>query len=1084
MFTFNARSKFVWYVAATLCLAAMGASAQTTTATILGTVRDPSGAVIPKARVTATNQGTDFSRATNSGASGDYVLTLLPVGRYALNVEAPGFKTKTIEGLVLELDQKARIDVSLEVGAVNDRVIVTGEVPLIRTETAEVGEVIENKRIVELPLNGRQFLQLAQLTPGVTTNAQGGLGQQLSGITGPRITVMGARETDNHFTLDGVLLQDRMLNSLSASPAVDAIQEFKVQSYLYAAEAGGYGGAQINIAIKSGTNGFHGTAYEFLRNTVLNSRNFFDPSEVPAFRQNQYGVTLGGPIKRDKSFFFVNFEGMKIVKAVTGTFSVPNAQVRGGNFSGLATIKDPQTGLAFPNNQIPSTRISALSQALVSTSLVPLPNSAAPGILLGSPFEQDHIYQGNVRFDHRLSDKDSLFARYSIYDVDSLQPFGYVQSGAPPPAIPGFGVFLDFRSTNAVIGETRVFRPNLVGELRIGFNRTAGGQVRQNVGNNFDEQFGILGTTRDPSRTGFPHITTGIYNSWGDVTNPITRRDNDFQYNYNLSWIRGHHSWKFGSEITRVQFNPDVDPASDGSFTYTGAFTGNALADLLLGFPLTGLGSTGSRLIYMRGNQWHFYAQDDWKVTSKLTLNLGLRYEYDSPYSEIHNRLADLDIPNARLIVASSGGQTYPQSLWVPGIQTVIKLPIVTSEAAGINRALVNKDFAGFAPRFGLAYDVLGNHKTVVRGGYGIFYNQISLSNLSLRSAAAPLFNNINATNSLTTPIPITTILTNPLSGVPGWTPYDPNFKTPYYQQWNLSVQQLVARDLLVELQYAGSKGTHMLTNNLYNVPPPGPGAVAARRLYPQLGGGAEEVSWANSSYNALIARIEKRLSKGLLLVANYTFSKCIDEDSLASGTLGTSPPQDPRNFRGERGLCTFDARQRFVFSGTYDIPSPSNVALKRVFGDWQVGSIITWQKGLPFTVNLSSDVANTGNLNQRPNVIGNPNNFAATPLQWFNTSDFTVPAQFTFGSEGRDAIIGPGIAEVDASLLKNIALWEKHTLQFRFEVFNIANHPNFDTPARMCTGASGGACTSPTFGRVLSAGAPRILQFALKYNF
>ena len=1068
------------------CLGVASATAQTTTGTLLGVVQDKSGAVIPKAQVSAANEATGFSREAAGGASGEYTITLLPAGRYTVTIQAPGFKTKTLQGVVLDIDQKARLDVTLDVGNMSEKVTVEGEAALVRTETAEIGEVIENKRIVELPLNGRQFLQLAQLTPGVTTNSTGGYGQQLSGVTGPRITVMGAREDANHFTLDGVEIADRMFNSLSASPAVDAIQEFKVQSYLYSAESGGYGGAQINIAIKSGSNGFHGTAYEFFRNNVLDARNFFDGAQTQPFRQNQYGVTFGGPVKRDKTFFFANFEGLNIRKALSGTFAVPNAQVRTGNFAGLAVIKDPTTGLPFPNNQIPSGRIPAYSQALVSPSLVPLPNTSAPGILFGAPSEMDDIYQGNVRIDHRFSDKDTLFGRLSIYDATTLQPFGFLQSATSPLSVPGFGLFVNFRSTNAAIGETHVFRPNLVGELRMGFNRTAGGQSIQNAGIEFDSQNGILGTTRDPVKEGYPRIVTGIYNTWGDAANPITRRDNDFQYNYNLSWVHGTHNWKFGTEFTRIQFNPDIDPASRGQFTFTGLYTGNAMADLLLGTPASAIGATGTRLIYLRANQWHFFAQDDWKVTRRLTLNIGVRYEYDSPFSEIHNRLSALDPVGNQLIIASENGNTYPQSLWVPGIQALIPIPIVTSEKFGINNALVNKDLFNIDPRFGFAYDLFGNQRTVIRGGYGIFTDQNTLSSVSTRSSAPPFFNNVSATNSTTSPIPLTTILTNPLAGVPSWSGMDFNFKAGNLQQWSLNVQQALRKDLLVELRYAGSKGTHLLTNNSFNVPPPGPGPIASRRPFPEFGPGATAASWAVSSYNAMIARMEKRFSKGLLFVANYTFSKCIDDDSLAVGTVGTSPPADPRNFKAEKGLCTFDARHRFVFSGTYDIPSPrTNPALRALLGGWQIGSIVTLQTGLPLSVNLTSDPANTGSLNQRPNLNGNPNDFARSPQQWFNTSDFTYPAPFTFGNAGRDILEGPGTDTWDLSLLKNMHITEHQAVQFRFEAFNFLNHTNLDFPVRFCTAATAGAvCTAPTFGRILSAEPPRIIQFALKYSF
>src|SRR5262245_11580774 len=636
-------------------------------------------------------------------------------------------------GLVLELDQKAKIDAALEVGQITE--IVSSEddagAPLTRTETAEAGTVIQNKRIVDLPLNGRLFLQLAQLTPGVVVNAPGGFGQQLAGVSGPRITVAGARESDNYFTVDGVVFTAPFYNTLSAPLSVDAIQEFKVQSNLYSAESGRLGGAQINIAIKTGGNDLHGSAYGFLRNQVLDARNFFDRTK-PEFRQNQFGGTVGGPVVKNKVFFFGNYEGLRLAKALTRTFTVPTASMRSGQFT--TAITDPQTGLPFANNTIPDARISPVAKALLR--FVPRPNlPGASDNLIGSPLEINDGNQFTVKTNYRYSANDEGFVRYTFYDVNAYQPYGFVAFASSPISVPGFGLFIQQRSQNVGISETHIFSPTLIGEFKFGFNRTAGGQQQQNNTVDFASQFNIAGASRARRDRGLPRITLAPFNAFGDVATPISRRDNDYQSSYNLSWFLGKHNLNFGGSYKRVQFNPFVPSNKRGQFTFDGRYTGNVFGDFLLGLPSFAQGGSGNITVYLRGNEYQGYLQDDLKVSKRLTVNLGLRYEYSSPLSEKYNRWATLDIQNRRVIVASEGGKTYPRELWVPGIaQQLAPLPIVTSQDAGLDRSLVNKETKNFAPRVGLALDLFGNQRTVIRAGYGIYYNAASYNAVTLMS--------------------------------------------------------------------------------------------------------------------------------------------------------------------------------------------------------------------------------------------------------------------------------------------------------------------------------------------------------------
>ncbi|MGH9937020.1 MAG: hypothetical protein ACREAM_12285, partial [Blastocatellia bacterium] len=784
-------------------------------------------------------------------------------------------------------------------------------------------------------------------------------------------------------------------------------------------------------------------------------------------------------------------------KALTRTFTVPTQSLRSGQFTTL--VRDPATGLpctqadqrgCFADNRIPDGRISPVAKGLLQ--FLPLPNlTGTSNNFIGSPQEVNDHNQFTIRTDYRRGERDTAFARYTFFDVDAYQPYGFVQFATSPISLPGFGIFLKQRSQNLAIGETHVFNSMLIGEFKFGFNRTAGGQVQQNSDVDFATQFNIAGASRDPLDRGIPRVIIAPFNAFGDVTTPLTRRDNDYQLNYNLSWFRGRHNLTFGGMYKRLQFNPIIPSSKRGQFTFTPTYTGNAFGDFLLGLPFNARGGAGSSLVYLRGNEWHGFAQDDLKVSKRLTLNFGLRYEYASPLSEKFNRWSTLDVENRRVIVASEGGKTYPRELWIPGIETQLSpLPIVTSEDAGLDRSLANKDLNNFAPRIGLAFDLFGNQRTVIRSGYGVYYNSASFNSLTLQSLAAPFFKAINANNSATAPAPITTILSNPLLGTPGWAPYDINFRMPYFQQWNLGVQQLVLQNLLVEAQYLGSKGTKLYTNIFFNVPDPSPTttpSIAARSRFPNLGNNSLQASAGKSNYHALALRAEKRLSRGLMVMGSYTFSKSIDIDSL--GNSGASSNLDQSNIKNlERGLSSFDVRHRLVVSYTYDLPLKfENKALDALLGNWQAGGIITQQSGLPFTVNITSDRANNGLLNQRPNLVGDPNlpSGQRTVERWFNTSAFVVQPLGTLGTAGRSILESPGTNIVDFSLLKNIPFNERHRLQFRAEFFNFFNHANFDYPERFCAGTIEGApCTAAQFGRIGAARDPRILQFGLKYLY
>ena len=1084
-----------------IALTASIAYAQTTTGQFLGFVTDAQGAVIAGAKVTAINEQTNFRRSVVTNSSGEYLLPLLPIGRYTLQFEASNFKQRSVKGLALELNQQSKVDAKLEVGQITE--VVTSEnnenTPLARTETSEVGEVIENKRIVDLPLNGRLFLQLTQLTAGVVENPRGDFGQQLNITSGARVTVLGARTSDNQFTVDGVSITDRFFNSLALPISVEALQEFNVRSSGYGADSGTLGGAQINIAIKSGTNDLHGSAYGFLRNDEFDARNFFDTVK-PEFRQSQFGGTVGGPVIKDKAFFFGAYEGLRLAKSLTRTFLVPTASLRSGQFT--TPIRDPQnctnpnvltTCAFFTDNTIPDARISPLAKALLQ--FVPLPNRAGgPNNFTDSPREINDGDQFTIKTSVRLGEKDEGFVRYSFYNVNAKQPFGFVAFASSAISLPGFGIIIQQRSQNVAISDTHTFSPSLIGEFKVGFNRVAGGQVQQNNTINFAQQFNIQGASLDPGDLGLPRITIAPFNAFGDVATTLSRRDNDYQFGGNISWFLGRNSLTIGSVYKRLQFNPLIPSNKRGAFNFNGMFTGQAFADFLLGLPSNANGGVGSTAVYLRGNEAQAFVQDDIKVSKRLTFNLGLRYEYSSPLTEENNRWATLDVRNRRVIIASEGGQTFP--LQIPGLaQQLAPLPIVTSEDAGINRGLVNRDLNNVAPRVGFAYDLFGAQRTVLRGGYGIYYSPSSFNAVSLQSQAPPFFARLAPRNTLAANATIQTILT-PQLAAPAFQTYDIDYRTPYYQQYNFSVQQLLMRNLIVEAQYVGLQGRKLFTNVWYNTPDASPlPNPTSRSLFPNLANFALQASAASSSYNAGILRVEKRLSSGLAVMGSYTYAKAIDNDSLGNTVISSG--LDQSNIKAnERARSSFDIQHRLVVSFTYDLPVKfGSKYLNAVLGNWQVGGIITEQSGLPFTANLSTDRANNG-LGLigygRPNLVGDPNlpDDQQTVGRFFNTDAFVLQPFGTLGTAGRNILEGPGTNNVDFSLLKNITLTERHRLQFRSEFFNLFNRTNFDFPERICTVtqtsavAAGASCTGGTFGTLSAARDPRILQFALKYIF
>ena len=1076
--------------------------------TILGTITDESGGAIRGAKVTAHQTSTGLSRTELTNDAGEYSIPQLPVGQYTLEVEQPGFKKMGRTGIELRVDDKVRIDVSLTVGQLAETVAVEASVPVVSTDSATVGNVIDNKQVTELPLNGRNFLQLNLLVPGANQGVKGSQNQTQGGS----ISINGAREQSNNFLLDGMDNNDLAINQYAVAISTEAIQEFKVQASTYSAEFGRSPGAQINVATKAGTNDFHGVLYEYLRNADLDAKNFFDrPGPIPGFKRNQFGASAGGPIKTNRTFFFVNYEGTRVRQAITKVATEPTAAMKGGDFSALLgpqigmdaagrpilrnEIFDPSTlhmmngALVrdqFPGNVIPPKFITPVGSNVVN--LYPDPNgavTAASGLYTSSPGKTDNFNQFTTRVDHRFNDNNSLFGRYSYIQEDRFDTFD--SFCASVNNVPGFGCNTLNGGQQAVLDYIHLMGANKVNEARISFTRVRGGIFQQNQGNDIATKLGIAGTSRNPLDFGVPIFNVTGYDRLGEATNlPQDRHDNTFEWSDSLSWTTGRHTMKYGVEIRRFQENFLFDSTARGNITflpfYTAAIsttaagvvnavgsTGNAVADLLLGLPYTAAlnrplgGLTVNTVAGFRQTSANLFAQDDFRVRPDLTLNMGLRWEYNNPTTDKYNHLGTFD-------------PTQPNSAPLPFLR------FSTPQTPN----LYDSSKKEFSPRFGFAYTPFGP-KTVFRGGYGVFWD-IKILNIILTAALnAPFLTTYNFLQS-TTGKP-TIDLASPFNGtgtpaIPGAAWIESPFRDGYLQQWNFNVQREITPSLGVTVGYVGSKGTHLDMNYDANEVVTASFSQSVRR-YPQFAALTVRSAGASSTYHAFQISFEKRFTKGLSFLSAYTFSKAIDDSSSWNAAV-----VDPTDFRLERGFSTFDTHNRWITSYTYDLPyghgrtygaSISKVA-NLLLGGWQTNGILTIQSGNPLDPLTGLQLSGT-QTNTRPDVSCNPNSFDHDPARWFNTACFSASFAGRYGTAGRDIIIGPGTKDFDAALLKKFALGkEERYLQFRTEFFNVFNHPNFDNPTV--------TTTSATFGKIISAGvqdaraSSRQIQFALRLAF
>jgi hypothetical protein len=1103
------------FLTALVLLAVACTFGQMNTAEIAGQVKDPTGSVIAGATVDATHVATQQKFSTITNDSGLFVFPQLPLGEYTLNITAPGFKQAVQEHVVLHVGDHVRQDVDLTLGEQNQTVTVEGSAGLLQLQSAEIKDVIQNQQVIDLPLKGREFLELTLLSEGVVSPPGGTRGDALQ-QTGKLINVMGNRTGHNLFLVDGVNVTDEYFNNVVLSPSTDAISEFNMLKTNYNAEFGGKSGAVVNVITKSGSNTFHGSAYEFIRNDIFDARNFFaQPGVATPFRENQFGTTFGGPIIRDKTFFFLNYEGQRIRNSLSQAFNVPTAAQRTGELSGLVPLPasgkpnakqliDPFTNTPILNNDLrndPNFTENAAAQALLN--LVPQPTAVpAPNVLndlLAVGQQRIDTNQYNVRIDHQISSNDSAFVRASIFDANQFDPFG--SSVLNEALLPGFGRTLRTHSVNLSVGETHTFNANLLNEFRFGWLRVSGGQGDPNAGNPFASQFGLLGTTQNPADMGYPQVNlSGVFSTIGTAAGFVSRVDRNYEFFDNVLWHRGQHTFQFGAYFFHLDFNPQFPNNARGAYTFNGSSSGNAFADFLFGVPSQGQVGIGEGAENAHTNWAHFYVQDGWQVTPGLKIDVGLRYEYNSNLVAETNQTSDIDLTapgGAAFVVAGDPSNlTAAQSALVAiAAAQNPTIPIVNAATVGWDNSLLRPRPLRFSPRVGLAWTIPHSGETVVRAGYGIYTNQAAYSVLQNLAENIPFFLNktviYNPVSSPATcgsaPCTINNILSFNPNGAIGANSVNHDFAVEYNEVWNLSLQHPISRTTSVELEYVGSRTVHADSSTAVNLPAAGAGNIQARRPFKNLNA-FTTIRWDGwASFHSLTVKTTRRFTKGLSFDVGYTWSHSIDDASDAGTTNAElNLPQNiyADNLAVEKASSSFDHRNRVTANVVYDLPFANHSAdwLRRIAGGWRASGNFIVQSGAPFTVNLSaaSDPANIGLVNgnnlERPNVSGNPNSGPNTPQQWFNTSAFSVPGAFTFGNTPRNDVIGPSLVDLDASLQKEAVVREWMKVQFRFDVFNVLNHPNFNLPGRIFG--------SSTFGAITSAQDPRELQFALKVIF
>ncbi len=1063
------------------------AAAQNVTGTIVGVVKDATGAVMAAAAVTATNEETNIPAKVQTGSEGEFVVPNLAPGTYNLAIESAGFKQRVILGIKVLANRAARVDAVLEPGALAQKVEVQASAPVLNSENATIGNVLEGHIITALPLNGRTLDRLLRISAGVTTDS----------ANNPRISG-SAYWGGTHFNVDGVSLYDlgnggaaySFRNGLVTAPSVDAVSEFKLDSNNQKAEF--EGSASVTIVTKSGTNQFHGSVFEFNRNRAYAAKNWAATGlPKPAFNRNEFGFTVGGPVRRDRTFFFADYEGLRERFARTNSgLSVATAAMRSGDFAGLPIINDPLNGQPFANNRIPADRFDSRSRTLIER--VPLPNLRGTGpagtlqnYTVTIPQISD-INRYGVRLDHRFSEKNSFLGNFN-YSIGS--PY-FVAQATPP----GYGHWSDggYETANLNLTHTHTFSPRTINELR--FGHLYHGSVRRGMNLDFDPRT-LFPTLYGPLPVGgLPFMAITNHVSIGDYGGSARGKQYTTQYINNFTHVRGRHTLKAGIDFANYRnstppgaFGMGTGLAQDaalGRFSFNGRFTNNnlpaaqpahAFADFLLGYPTTTFRSTPTAISLYYQTRYSWYAQDDWQISPRLTLNFGLRYMVQTSWKERDRAQANFDFATGKLVIP---GDTLP-----PQAQASLMsaYPIVTAPGE-----VLETDKNNVAPRIGFAFRPFADNKTVIRGGAGFYYNTLPVY-IGFRQMGFtnPPFLLAETFESAAGARPSLT-LAQPFPGAgaispnPAITAVERNIKNSLSQQWNLTVEREVVRNLGVRVSYVGNKTSHLpWYNRSVNIPAQqAAGNVQPRRPYQPWADILLLAGGGDSTMHQLQLEAIQRFSRGLTFQAEYSWNRSLDNVPIVGG------PQNPYDNRADRGNSDQIRRHIFTLAYSYELPfGPgkrfANVSgpAGHIIGGWELAGITYLRTGPPFSVGFTSTT--TGWFSSRANVIRDPklSRSERSITRWFDASAFTVPAPFTYGNSARNLLFAPGDVVFDVSVLKRIRITERVSAQFRAEFFNLPNHPNFGGP--------GANISTPTsVGRIFGAGDPRQIQFGLKLLF
>src|SRR5262245_35923435 len=1041
---------------ALVCFSAIATAQELTTGSVVGVVKEEGGSVVPGASITVTNRATGAQRNVSSSESGEFSIPGLLPALYNIKVEKTGFRAYLVEGLELKINQVARLEARLQVGAITESVTVTGGAALLETDTSAVGQVIDSQRVRELPLNGRNLTQLAALSAGISPKSFE-RGTQYGGRD-QYVTVEGGRDSSTNYLIDGVMARSLRFNNLSLQLNIDSVQEFKVNRNSFSAEFG-QGQSVVTAVTRSGSNDIHGNVYEFLRNDNLDARKFFD-AQKPEFRRNQFGATAGGPIISGKAFFFGAYEGLREAQGRTLFGTVMDPRLLTGDLSSISTpIIDPTTGQAFTGNRIPDGRISRFAKGF--NKYFPAPNNTGANNFRKVENFLDSYNSVTGRFDQNLSSRHTLFERYVWYEGSRITPGTFTDTNNPQS---GQNV-----SAQSVFTVT----PQLVNEFKLGYNRAIHYVLPINPGGNPVQELGIrnLAGSSDPIDFGVPAVNiTGFSNpgnggiTQGSIENIYTMADN-------LSRVFGSHTLKFGVELQHRRFFHITEVPPRGNFTFYGQYSGNAIADYLLGVPSTAGGAPGSSRSNYRSNFLGLFVQEDFRVNQRLTLNLGLRYEYGAPWKEQSNLEGLLD-PTTGLISYHKLPANIPPAL----------NGLYNTKEGVVPAGIIQPDKNNFAPRIGLAWRPFGE-KTVVRAGFGVFYDNVNLNELQFTRLVAPFYANFTLINSRPRPDIFVDNLfpsLNEITRFPAPFSVDPGNRTPYVLEYNLNIQRQLGANWVLEVGYSGSN-SHKLwkrfNQNQAEFDPTGTIPLQNRLPFPKFDAGIlTSANDANGHYNGGFVKMEKRYANGLFLLSSYTFSKSIDNNS---GEVEANDTRDRHNKRLDRGRSRFDQRHRFGASFGYELPFGPG---KRLLGDvkgvggflargWNIQGILSFTSGFPFSV-TAANVHNTGSfIPQYANRLANGKLENPTPNLWFDVNAFAQPAVGTQGNAARNILDGPGYRNFDFSVTKNNRLTERVNLQFRAEFFNLANHPNFGLPNGNISASARGTITSVADGRDIQLG-------------